>query len=108
GVAVGTLYNHFDTREALFAALMAARRAELQDRLDATLAASQGAPFAQQLEQFLFTASDHLEKHEAFLRILMEGEHMHGKTKFAMESVGKRTEELCARGLKQRALRADE
>ena len=39
GVAVGTLYNHFKDREALFNALLDQRRAELLDELDRARAA---------------------------------------------------------------------
>jgi AcrR family transcriptional regulator len=108
GVAVGTLYNHFDTREALFSALVAARRSEIQAGLDDALERGEGKPFEQQLELFLLSASNHLERHQAFLRILMEAEHMHGKTRFAMETVWKRAELLVQRGVKARALRADD
>src|SRR5439155_24611613 len=45
GVAVGTLYNHFQDREALLEALLDARRAELKDRLDASVHAGARAPF---------------------------------------------------------------
>jgi AcrR family transcriptional regulator len=108
GVAVGTLYNHFDTRETLFSALVAARRTEIQAGLDEALAHGEGRPFGEQLELFLLFASDHLERHRDFLRILMEAEHMHGKTRFAMETVWKRAEVLVQRGVKAKALRAED
>jgi AcrR family transcriptional regulator len=108
GVAVGTLYNHFETREALFAELLAVRRAEFQQRLDATLDRTAGQPFPEQLEQFLLTASHHLEEHQTFLRILMETEHMSGKTKFGREVLHKRAEELVQRGVKLKAVRTDD
>jgi AcrR family transcriptional regulator len=105
GVAVGTLYNHFETREALFAELLAVRRAEFARKLDDTLAQNEGLPFAAQLEAFLLVASRHLEERQTFLRILMETEHMSGKTKFAREVLHKRATELVQRGIKQKVLR---
>ena len=42
GVAVGTLYNHFEDRTALLDALMRARRADLIRRLDEALEACEG------------------------------------------------------------------
>ena len=38
GVAVGTLYNHFQDREALLSALIQSRRQALLDRVDRALA----------------------------------------------------------------------
>jgi AcrR family transcriptional regulator len=108
GVAVGTLYNHFETREALFAELLAVRRAEFSQKLDDTLERTAGEPFTGQLEAFLLTASRHLEEHETFLRILMETEHMQGKTKFAREVLHRRATELVQRGVKLKALRSDD
>jgi AcrR family transcriptional regulator len=108
GVAVGTLYNHFETREALFAELLAVRRASFSARLDEVLAACDGRPFAEQLRAFLQEASRHLEEHQTFLRILMETEHMSGKAKFGREVLYKRAQELIARGVKQKALRSDD
>src|SRR5437764_21209 len=35
GVSVGTLYNYFENREALVGAVLAARRRELLDRIEA-------------------------------------------------------------------------
>src|SRR5437763_12879100 len=40
GVSVGTLYNYFESREALVGAVLAARRHELLDRIEASLAAA--------------------------------------------------------------------
>lgn len=56
GVAVGTLYNHFEDRQALVDALRASRRQQLLARLQASLAASQGQPLAQRLEAVLAQA----------------------------------------------------
>jgi len=50
GVAVGTLYNHFDSRAALLEALLSARRKEMLDAAAAALAESRGRPFT---ERFL-------------------------------------------------------
>src|SRR3954464_14527590 len=50
GVAVGTLYNHFDSRAALLEALMSARRQQMLDVTATALAETGGRPFA---ERFL-------------------------------------------------------
>jgi AcrR family transcriptional regulator len=105
GVAVGTLYNHFETREALLEELISVRRVEFAKKLDQVLADTAEKPFDAQLEGFLLTASEHLERRQRFLRILMETEHMIGKHKFAAEVLTKRTAELIQRGVKLKALR---
>jgi len=46
GVAVGTLYNHFDSRAALLEALLSARRKQMLDAAAAALAENEGRPFA--------------------------------------------------------------
>src|SRR5512146_1839893 len=47
GVAVGTLYNHFADRAALVAALCAAGRGVLLERIDAAVAAAAAGPRAE-------------------------------------------------------------
>lgn len=53
GVAVGTLYNHFDDRQELVDALRESRRQQLLARLQAALDASAGQPLAPRLEAML-------------------------------------------------------
>src|SRR5579862_9223895 len=49
GVSVGTLYNHFEDREALLAGLLSARRAELLGKLDAAIRDVAGRPLRERL-----------------------------------------------------------
>src|SRR5262245_48599311 len=49
GVSVGTLYNHFEDREAMLAGLLAARRAELIGKLDGTLREAAAQPLRARL-----------------------------------------------------------
>ncbi len=87
---------------------MHTRRTEMQRVLDDTLEACDGKPFHEQIAAYLLTASQHIEHRQRFLRILMEAEHIHGKMKFTGEAMSKRTEQLIARGIKVKALRADD
>src|SRR4051794_20415713 len=48
GVSVGTLYNHFEDRDALLSALVVSRREDLLNRLDEVLAAHEKEPFGGQ------------------------------------------------------------
>src|SRR5438876_184999 len=72
GVSVGTVYNHFEDRETLLAALIEARRQELSALLDGALAASAKEPFAAQLREFARTIFEHFEAHRPFLSIMIE------------------------------------
>src|SRR5712672_495867 len=78
GVAVGTLYNHFNDRDTLLSELIASRRRELAARLDEELRHSEGEGFERQLEGFVGAVLSHLEEHRPFLAILLEGEHARG------------------------------
>src|SRR5919206_3781985 len=53
GIAVGTLYNHFEDRDALWKALGRSRREALLARVDAALAASRGQRFRDALGAFV-------------------------------------------------------
>jgi AcrR family transcriptional regulator len=72
GVAVGTLYNHFQDRRALVDALSCTRREALFARLDAALAASEGAPFEAQLRAYLTALAEHGRLHGRLLGALVQ------------------------------------
>ena len=110
GVAVGTLYNYFDDRRHLLAALLDATGAELDVRLAETL---QGKlPFDRRLERFLKVAVRHLDEHWRFFAILMEDELARGRDdaggseqRPALRELYLAAEKLCALGVRQGALR---
>ncbi|HTN51989.1 MAG TPA: helix-turn-helix domain-containing protein [Anaeromyxobacter sp.] len=72
GVAVGTLYNHFQDREALLDALATQRRVELLGKLDGALAATEGRPVRERLRAFLAALADHARAHGRFLQALVQ------------------------------------
>jgi AcrR family transcriptional regulator len=106
GVAVGTVYNHFQDRSALFAELVERRRQELAHKLDAAFAEVKGEPFAVQLRRFSRTVFEHFETHAAFLSIMLESDSAHARQPSpAMLELRKRVEGLVERGIQERALR---
>ena len=110
GVSVGTVYNHFEDREALLKALLATRRAELVANLDAALEEGSGEPFQFMLERFTSTLLEHFESHRPFFSIVIEGEHQRGfpatgRPNDSMLEVYQRVEHLMSRGLRKKALR---
>ena len=74
GVSVGTLYNHFEDREALLAGLLEARRAELLSRLDDVLEEADDLPVTGRLRALLGAMLAHKRQHRKFLQILLQGE----------------------------------
>src|ERR1700744_4649774 len=64
GVAVGTVYNHFEDRESLLSALVEESRAELAGRLQA--ADDPAQPFEAQLRRFVRTVFEHFESKREF------------------------------------------
>jgi AcrR family transcriptional regulator len=72
GVAVGTLYNHFEDRGALAAALASSRREQLLARLDRALEASAGQPVRERLRAFLAAVAEHAQAHGRYLSMLVQ------------------------------------
>jgi AcrR family transcriptional regulator len=108
GVAVGTLYNHFEDRTALLDALVDQRRRELLDRVDETSAELGQEPFRAQLEGFLRTLFGHFEEHGAFLRILLSNECGGMRTcEETPRALYQRIEALLKVGHREKVLRPD-
>jgi AcrR family transcriptional regulator len=113
GVAVGTLYNHFEDRDALIDAVMRGRQATLLARLDQSLQRSARAPFSQGLEELVGAAQSHFGQCEAFLKVLMEAEHLRlgpgvlqpGEL---MKQIRRRVDVLVQRGVRAGTVRADD
>jgi AcrR family transcriptional regulator len=107
GVAVGTLYNRFKDREALLQAVLLARRAELLDRVDRSLAELEPRPFKEQLTGMLFTLCQHFEEHRAFLLLAFTYEFDVSSKREMMTALLERMELLLKRGQRDRVLRKD-
>jgi AcrR family transcriptional regulator len=114
GVAVGTLYNHFEDRDALLAGLLDLRYGELFAELDEGTA--RGQDFRAQLTLTLQTFVDFFARHKSFYSILMQGEITNHHTNYpvaakrALEVIAQvhsRVEKLMKRGLRDKALRPE-
>ena len=103
GVSVGTVYNHFEDREALLAELVESRRHQLAVRLDQALAGHQ--PFEVELRNFAITVFEHFESHRAFLNILLQTDA--AQPTEALREIRARIDALVKRGLAKKALRSD-
>ena len=110
GVAVGTLYNHFEDRKALADALACSRVESLLRRLEAALAGSEGRPIRERLRAFLGAVAEHSRAHGRYLSMLVQsGEgpaRAHPKQTFVVELVG-RAQVLVDQGVAGGELRAE-
>jgi len=106
GVSVGTLYNHYQDRDALLRELIDGRKQELVKNLDAVLEACKREPFREQLRRFARTVFDHFEGHREFLAITLQRDTANlAQPSEAMREVKARAEALVQRGLEQHVLR---
>ena len=110
GVAVGTLYNHFEDRRSLVAALVGSRREALLSRLDAALVASRGAPAAEELRAFLGAVEEHARAHGPLLTVLVQAGEGPGAVRPPQtlhDELVRRANAIVARGVASGELRAD-
>lgn len=106
GVSVGTLYNHFDDRDALLRDLIERRRQALAKKLDRALEQTRGEPFEAQLHSFAATVLEHFEANRRFLAITLQSDSAAlERPSEAMRELRARAETLVRRGLEQRAVR---
>jgi AcrR family transcriptional regulator len=110
GVAVGTLYNHFDHRDGLVGALLRARRESLLARIDAALEATAGRPFGERLRAYLGAGAEHARIHGGLLTALAaagEGPNAPRPPAELFAALLARADALVAEGVACGALRPD-
>jgi AcrR family transcriptional regulator len=113
GVAVGTLYNHFQDREALLAALVRSRRKALLDRVDLALAGAEGAPFEDALAAFLAALFGHWAEHAGLLTALLYADQLgrpapgEGRGRRMADELARRVDRVLRRGVAEGRLRPE-
>ncbi len=113
GVAVGTLYNHFQDREALLSALVRSRRKALLDRIDLALAGAEGAPFEEALAAFLVALFGHWTEHAGLLTALFHADQLgrptggEGRGRRMADELARRAERVLRRGVEEGRLRPE-
>ncbi len=116
GVSVGTLYNHFEDREALLAGLLAARRAQLVAKLDTACRAAARKPLRERLRLILLAFLAHCDEHRPFVHIVLQREigryqqtfpQAWAKKTDTMRDIYERIEREMKRGVQDRALRPE-
>lgn len=112
GVGVGTLYNHFEDRDALLRAIFQARRDELCARLDQAITETAGCEFRTQLSTLVRAALSFFDEHRDFLRLALDTEHDRRRPlapggRSAIHHVKERLLPIFARGIEHGALRPE-
>lgn len=112
GIAVGTLYNHFSDRDALWTELRRSRREALLVRLDGALQDARGQPFEPALRALIGAFVDHWRDHRGFLSVLIQVEPLdargpgpRSRDRTMVEEVLARAAEVMRRGVEEGALR---
>jgi AcrR family transcriptional regulator len=116
GVAVGTLYNHFKDRDALLAALLQDRRANLITVMDEFLEQPSSGDFATDLKELVNRMGGYFEQNRRFHIILHQLEYGLNTATYPETAactprmkgeMHLRLEKLIKRGLKMKALRPE-
>lgn len=111
GVSVGTLYNYFNDRPTLLAALQASRQRQFFELLDAALTAEGEGGFEALLTRTLRALLGHFDAHRDFFGLLMQGENGPGRAELmcamrsTVEEMFGRFDRLMARGVETGVLR---
>jgi AcrR family transcriptional regulator len=114
GVAVGTLYNHFQDRDALLSALIETRREELLEVMDEFLARPSSGDFRTDLTAMVELMGQFFERHRRFHVIMHRLEWGLHQGNFPATAacapefkreMHARIDKLIKRGLKQKVLR---
>ncbi len=110
GVAVGTLYNHFQDKDALLRSLVRSRREALLDRVDAATSETRGEPVEARLSAFLAAVADHARAHGPFLSVLVqagEGPARPRPPRTLIADLVRRADRIVADGIAAGELRPD-
>lgn len=76
GVAVGTLYNYFEDRDAMVRALFETRRATLRPKLQAVMASGADLDFEPRMRRFMRELFEAFESHHRYVQVVFQAEHL--------------------------------
>ena len=106
GVAVGTLYNYFEDRDALIRALFEMRRATLRPQVRAAVGKGAELPFEDRLRGFVRDLFEVYETHRKFIKVAIETEHLRLSSSTTSQDIHAAIAELVKSGVKERAIAA--
>jgi AcrR family transcriptional regulator len=116
GVSVGTLYNHFEDRDALLGGLLVAHRGELLERMDRAIEDASTRPLRERLRGIVGAFFGHCQQHRKFVSLALQQEmgrfqqtHPQAWAKKAdtMQAIHERVDGEMKRGVKERVVRPE-
>jgi len=116
GVSVGTLYNHFEDRDALLGGLLVSHRAELLESIDRAIEQASNLPLRERLRGIVGAFFGHCQQHRKFVNLALQQEmgrlqqtHPQAWAKKAdtMQAIYERVDGEMKRGVKEGALRPE-
>lgn len=116
GVSVGTVYNHFEDRDALLGGLLASHRGELVDRIDRAIEEGANQPLRERLRGIVGAFLGHCEQHRKFVSLALQQElgrfqqsypQAWAKKADTMQAIYERVDGEMKRGVKERILRPE-
>ena len=99
GVAVGTLYNYFEDRDAMVRALFETRRATLRPKVLAAIASGADLAFEPRLRQLMRELLGAFESHHRYIQVVFQAEHL--KPTGAHQDLITAIEEIVAGGVRE-------
>ena len=107
GVAVGTLYNHFQDRDSLVDALLEARSTVLLDRMQRAIAESQGQALRARLVYVLEAVVAHTSPNARFRQVFLQAELRRPRKRAIVERMRAALSPLFEQGQHDGQLRSD-
>jgi len=113
GVAVGTVYNHFQDREALLAALVDARGEELMQGIESALERSASAPVDAQITALATALLEHRKAHFRLAEIVFDDRTCPGaanrkRSASVLSRIHARVTQVMRRGISEGQLRRED
>jgi AcrR family transcriptional regulator len=116
GVAVGTIYNHFNDRQELFSELFGMRRIEVFATIDAAMKAAQKGSFEVQLEAFARALLGFYDQRREFMRVVFASDTLKlqmmcdksGRFRPFLHELQSRAERIMGVGVRERRVVEDD
>jgi AcrR family transcriptional regulator len=116
GVAVGTIYNHFQDGQELFRELFGMRKLEVFAAIDAATKAAAKAPFEGQLEAFARALLGYYDVRREFMRVVFASDTLRlqmmcdkaGRFKPFLHELQSRAERIMRAGVRERKVREED
>jgi AcrR family transcriptional regulator len=108
GVAVGTLYNYFDDRDAMITALFEERRSTLRPKIREAIQASKGLAFEPRLYALIRGLLAAMDTHRLFVKVALETEYGKRVPSEAHSDLRAALDQVMQAGVAEKQIRRDQ